>query len=205
MGSVTERVDELVASGDLDSIAGVCDDAEIIAGGAGNVPDWPHAAHVLGWMLGGDLERARCVYERAPATLRDGDAELRAVHAVLVPMLHRDYPAVHIAANAHQWSQRCAPVVTSLIERYRAATLELLERAYTTVQCAHVASCLGVTTEEAATQGIGAGWTLGEDGMFAVVRRKVEDVGTLGVDAVAKLAEYMTHVTDFNGSDEDED
>ena len=204
MGSVTERVDGLVASGDLDSIAGVCDDAEIIAGGAGNVPDWPHAAHVLGWMLGGDLERARCVYERAPATLRDGDAELRAVHAVLVPMLHRDYPAVHIAANAHQWSQRCAPLATTLIERYRAATLDLLERAYTTVQCAHVASCLGVTTEEAAAQGIGAGWTLGEDGMFAVVRRKVEDVGTLGVDAVAKLAEYMTHVTDFNGSDEDE-
>ena len=55
MGSVTERVDGLVASGDLDSIAGVCDEAEIIAGGAGNVPDWPHAAHVLGWMLGGDL------------------------------------------------------------------------------------------------------------------------------------------------------
>ena len=46
---------------------------------------------------------------------------------------------------------------------------------------------------------------MGEDGMFAVVRRKVEDVGTLGVDAVAKLAEYMTHVTDFDGSDEDED
>ena len=85
------------------------------------------------------------------------------------------------------------------------ATLDLLERAYTTVQCAHVASCLGVTTEEAAAQGIGAGWTLGDDGMFAVVRRKVEDVGTLGVDAVAKLAEYMTHVTDFDGSDEDED
>ena len=58
MGSVTERVDSLIAAGDLDSVAGVCDEFEIVAGGAGNVPEWPHATHVLSRMLAGDLERA---------------------------------------------------------------------------------------------------------------------------------------------------
>ena len=94
MGSVTERVDSLIAAGDLDSVAGVCDEFEIVAGGAGNVPEWPHATHVLSRMLAGDLERARCVLERAPEHLRERDPELRAVHAVLAPMLDRDQPAV---------------------------------------------------------------------------------------------------------------
>ena len=123
MGSVTERVDSLIAAGDLDSVAGVCDEFEIVAGGAGNVPEWPHATHVLSRMLAGDLERARCVLERAPEHLRERDPELRAVHAVLAPMLDRDHPAVRGRWRA-TWSPRCAPLVASLIERYRAATLD---------------------------------------------------------------------------------
>ena len=206
MGSVTERVDSLIAAGDLDSVAGVCDEFEIVAGGAGNVPEWPHATHVLSRMLAGDLERARCVLERAPEHLRERDPELRAVHAVLAAMLDRDQPAVHAAAGAHAWSPRCAPLAASLIERYRAATLDLLSRAYTTASCAHVAACLGVTVEEAAAQGVGMGWSLGEDGMFGVVRRKVDDQHeALGMDAVEKLSALMVHVTDIAGPDEDED
>ena len=58
-------------------------------------------------------------------------------------MLDRDHPAVHAAAGAHAWSPRCAPLVASLIERYRAATLDLLSRAYTT------ASSLVARTEHA--------------------------------------------------------
>ena len=192
MGSVTERVDSLIAAGDLDSVAGVCDEFEIVAGGAGNVPEWPHATHVLSRMLAGDLERARCVLERAPEHLRERDPELRAVHAVLAAMLDRDQPAVHAAAGAHAWSPRCAPLAASLIERYRAATLDLMSRAYTTASCAHVAACLGVTVEEAVAQGVGMGWSLGEDGMFGVVRRKVDDEAeALGMDAVEKLSAMM--------------
>ena len=90
--------------------------------------------------------------------------------------------------------------MASLIERYRAATLDLLSRAYTTTSCAHVAACLGVSVEEAAAQGVGMGWSLGEDGMFGVVRRKVDDEAeALGMDAVEKLSAMMVHVTDIAG------
>ena len=50
------------------------------------------------------------------------------------------------------------------------------------------------------------GWSLGEDGMFGVVRRKVDDEAeALGMDAVEKLSAMMVHVTDIAGPDEDED
>ena len=163
-------------------------------------------AMVDGPEAAGDLERARCVLARAPEHLRERDPELRAVHAVLAAMLDRDQPAVHAAAGAHAWSPRCAPLAASLIERYRAATLDLLSRAYTTASCAHVAACLGVSVEEAAAQGVGMGWSLGEDGMFGVVRRKVDDEAeALGMDAVEKLSALMVHVTDIAGPDEDEE
>ena len=69
-----------------------------------------------------------------------------------------------------------------------------------------VAACLGVSVEEAAAQGVGMGWSLGEDGMFGVVRRKVDDEAeALGMDAVEKLSAMMVHVTDIAGPDEDED
>ena len=83
---------------------------------------------------------------------------------------------------------------------------DLLSRAYTTASCAHVAACLGVSVEEAAAQGVGMGWSLAEDGMFGVVRRKVDDEAeALGMDAVEKLPALMVHATDIAGPDEDED
>ena len=81
---------------------------------------------------------------------------------------------------------------------------------YAAVQSAHDAVVYArdssSSVEEAAAQGVGMGWSLGEDGMFGVVRRKVDDEAeALGMDAVEKLSALMVHVTDIAGPDEDEE
>jgi COP9 signalosome complex subunit 8 len=190
---MASRVDALLGGGDFDALAGHLDALELETGASA---DWPWAAHVLAHVALGNLDHARFVYQRAPEDAKEEGSELDAALAVLQCAWQRDHAGVHAAVASGAWSPRVAPLVRHVAARYRANTLELMSRAYTSVSVSHVVSCLGVTEQEAEETAAGLKWTLDPAArVFEVVKPEpTEKQRAVSMDVLQRLTEYTVHL-----------
>ena len=205
-----EQIDQMLAARAFDAVAAACDAAELALGADPLPAHWPHALHMVGHMLNGDLESARFVWKRAPAVVRESDAELRMAHALLQALWVRDYPLAHRALTSTEWSRRNQPAVVHLAESFRAATADLISRAYTTVSVSRVCDMLGFSNaSDALAMGADRGWTVdagggggevgagggGGDMFFSVRRPSMDTAQRLSGDALQKLTEIAVHLS----------
>ena len=160
------RVAELLNSGSFADVARELDALELEQGVD---RQWPWAAHVLGHLSNNDLQLARITHERAPESGKALD-ETKAALAMVTCAIARDFPGVHQAAASGAWSSSLQPLVTHVASTQKQRALDLMKRAYTTVEDEVASRNLGMNASDAVNELTNThGWTLNnEKNMFTV-------------------------------------
>ncbi|GJP50593.1 hypothetical protein CLOM_g9743 [Closterium sp. NIES-68] len=146
-----ESVHAAVAAKEFSRIAEICGrlELEAAASGAPPLPAAIDSLHLLGLLHDGDLNEARFLWKRIPASVKEGDAELEATWRVGQAMWRRDSQGVHEALKAFDWSPAVEPMVAAVADRYTHTMIQLLARSFSTISPSHAATFLGLTTQEA--------------------------------------------------------
>lgn len=124
---------------DFSALATLCSEAELEGAAAAPSPAAPNAyaplraAHVLAYLLAGDVSNARFVLRRAPQAARESDADLRAAWELGVAMEGGDTVCAQRILASHGWSASMKPLAEAVAEALRERTLALIGQAYTTI------------------------------------------------------------------------
>ncbi|CAI5491560.1 unnamed protein product [Closterium sp. Naga37s-1] len=132
-------------------IAEICGQLELeaAASGAPHLPATIQSLHLLGLLHDGDLNEARFLWKRIPASVKDGNAELAATWRVGQAMWKRDSQDVYEALKVFVWSPAVQPMVAAVKDRYTHTMIQLLARSFSTISPSHAATFLGLTSQEA--------------------------------------------------------
>ncbi|CAI7780758.1 unnamed protein product [Closterium sp. NIES-54] len=146
-----ESVHAAVAAKNFSRIAEICGQLELeaAASGAPHLPATIQSLHLLGLLHDGDLNEARFLWKRIPASVKDGNAELAATWRVGQAMWKRDSQDVYEALKVFVWSPAVQPMVAAVKDRYTHTMIQLLARSFSTISPSHAATFLGLTSQEA--------------------------------------------------------
>jgi len=139
-----DAVASLSAAGSLSSLAALCDQQEVAAGGL--TQDWPFAAHLLSHAF--DTQLARLLWRRIPTSVKSSHLELQTVWALIVALSSRDFCAL-AASFASPFSPSLQPLVASVATKHREQTMHLLSSSHATASLAGVATALALSQPEA--------------------------------------------------------
>eukprot|EP00793_Prasinoderma_coloniale_P005457 PRCOL_00004865-RA len=183
---------------DFSALATLCSEAELEGAAAAPSPAAPNAyaplraAHVLAYLLAGDVSNARFVLRRAPQAARESDADLRAAWELGVAMEGGDTVCAQRILASHGWSASMKPLAEAVAEALRERTLALIGQAYTTIALGKCVEALGLPEADCAERCTAAGWRVdGASGSVHVERRAAPSDHAVGIESLKSLSEYV--------------
>eukprot|EP00039_Didymoeca_costata_P006712 m.92689 g.92689 ORF g.92689 m.92689 type:complete len:182 (+) comp13360_c0_seq2:135-680(+) len=143
------------------------------------------------YLLLDELTKARLLYKRAAATLKD----IREFHILfdLCKLLWQKQPITQFVTN-QAWSPSIQPIMTKLIETFQEKTMVLLSQSYSVIKMDELARALGVSSEKALSFGIARNWTHNSDSN-SLTRPEIK--GTQGNEEkvqLQQLTEVVVHL-----------
>eukprot|EP01098_Paradermamoeba_levis_P009021 TRINITY_DN3732_c0_g1_i1.p1 TRINITY_DN3732_c0_g1~~TRINITY_DN3732_c0_g1_i1.p1 ORF type:complete len:203 (+),score=66.19 TRINITY_DN3732_c0_g1_i1:97-705(+) len=114
--------------------------------------------HLLSLLIVNDLTNAKFLWKRVPKEVKAATPELASLWAIGKNMWTRNYPEVFVSLNNPNWSAHLVPLIAKLSETFRARTLTLLSKAYSSLSVSDSASYLGLNNEDTIKYVTQHGW-----------------------------------------------
>ncbi|CAE8611887.1 unnamed protein product [Polarella glacialis] len=207
------QVLRLLATGNFSDLLAACEELELsslsseqlVPGDGGDAPVTAapeqveqagllYAAHMLAYLLEGQLDSARFLWKRTPAAVQE-QAQAAAAHAVLAARWRRQYTEFFAQLSAGPWDPRLQQLALEVTSRSRAELLDKIGIAYKVISIANVGAMLGLDAEAARSVCMSRGWAIDVAGNVSPTPVKSgEDLMQMGEAQLQKLAEYMAHL-----------
>ncbi|KAJ7519797.1 hypothetical protein O6H91_20G055800 [Diphasiastrum complanatum] len=178
-------------------LANLCDNLDLeLASKGGELPeDWPYVIHLLGHILVSDLNSARFLWKRIPASVKQNQPELLAAWKIGQCMWTHNYSGVHEALHNFEWSHDVRPVVGRIAEDYSGRIFRLLSTAYSTISVTDAASYLGLSINDTIIFTGKNGWGFDPSSQMLTVHPLVTTVEQkLDASNLQSLTEYVFHL-----------
>jgi len=189
----------LLAEGKWNDLLNWAEAKEIEDGGVvkGDASFHQWIIQILTALLTDQMEVARFVWKRIPATEKKRSKELGAIWRIAQCFAKREPTAFFTSSTGYAWSAPVEPLVRALVERTRESNAALIAKAYSTVSLPTFATFMGLPIERAAAYALAQKWTIDSAKSPAVVspvRPTVTKPSTTSVEQLRQLAEYVSYL-----------
>ncbi|GAX73852.1 hypothetical protein CEUSTIGMA_g1302.t1 [Chlamydomonas eustigma] len=178
-----------------EQLSKILDACELESSNPHVLEDWPCALHLLGHIYNQNLNDARFLWKRIPASVKQNNPELEAVWRLLQFAWSRQYQGLWQALQGYQWSTQLQPLIESLVIKMREHLLDLISTAYATVTPAKIALLCGMTQAETLSTCRLLGWQIDDStGMCKVLPKNTEGKKLDSAANLQQMTEYMIHL-----------
>eukprot|EP00271_Cylindrocystis_brebissonii_P007904 TRINITY_DN2180_c0_g1_i1.p1 TRINITY_DN2180_c0_g1~~TRINITY_DN2180_c0_g1_i1.p1 ORF type:complete len:208 (-),score=48.36 TRINITY_DN2180_c0_g1_i1:1342-1965(-) len=194
---VQDTVERAIQSNRIEDVASICERMELEGAAIGTFQSvtWPYAAHLLGLLYNNDLNNARFLWKRIPASEKNNNGDVAASWRIGQAMWAHDRKATYAALREHSWSGNLQQLVMALTEKYSEQMFALLCKAYSTISAADAAEFLGKSKEDAIAWVVQRGWSHdATDDMLTVVSQAKPTDQKTSLDQMQHLTEYVFHL-----------
>ncbi|CAK9080686.1 unnamed protein product [Durusdinium trenchii] len=198
--SVPPEVFQLIAAGRFSELRAACEELELSP--SFNEPTAEQvdqdglrcAAHLLTYLLEGQLDAARFLWKRTALPLQQ-HAQAQAAHRVLQARWRRQYAESFAQLTAGLWDARLQPLVAEVIRRSREELMEKVAMAYKVVSLSHLSQLLGLDASNAKAACESRHWAVDGDGNVSPVPPKSgDDLIQMGEAQLQRLSEYVAQL-----------
>ncbi|XP_041476605.1 COP9 signalosome complex subunit 8-like [Lytechinus variegatus] len=148
-----------MASFDAISLVEQCEQQELEAPGGVATSELYKKLLAL-YLLQNDLNNAKFLWKRIPASVKTGDPELGFIWDIGQNMWQRDFSSSKLySALNREWSDGIKEIVSALSDSVKQRLFQLVGNAYTSIEADQFASYLGMSKEQAINAVQEEGWS----------------------------------------------
>eukprot|EP00927_Polykrikos_kofoidii_P021846 TRINITY_DN20563_c0_g1_i1.p1 TRINITY_DN20563_c0_g1~~TRINITY_DN20563_c0_g1_i1.p1 ORF type:complete len:247 (+),score=54.61 TRINITY_DN20563_c0_g1_i1:155-895(+) len=154
-----------------------------------------YAAHLLAYLLDGQLNNARFLWKRTPPAVQQV-AQAAMAHEALVARWHRRHAEYFAKLEASgSWDSGLLPLVEEVAKRGRKHLFDKLGDAYKMISSDRISDMLRLDASAVLAACDHRGWSVDEFGNVSPVPVKAdEDLMQMGEAQLQKLAEYVSYL-----------
>jgi len=203
MDALGGQVQQLLSTGDFSQLVSACEDLELAFQESFTAAPTPeqtnqlgvlYAAHLLAYLLEGDLNAARFLWKRVPEAVQQLPQAALA-HGVLQARWRRQFAAMFEQLTAGPWEASVQPLATEVISRSRTRLVDQVGQAYKVITLSNLAAMLGLSTAAAREECTRRTWVVDGAGNVHPVRTKQgADITTMGDEQLQRLSGYMAYL-----------
>ncbi|KAK7111561.1 COP9 signalosome complex subunit 8-like [Littorina saxatilis] len=145
------------------------------------------------YLLHNDTISSKFLWKRIPNNIKQGNPELSLIWVVGQHMWKRDYPSIYESLRK-DWSDSVKPIMNALNESMRRRAMNLVRKAYASINVDDFAVFMGMPVAEAKQAAIVEGWSLDPQSKF-LTPKKIELVSTVTLPNEQHLSVLTDYVS----------